>query len=877
MLQNLIGLVFTDDQKITNKDLQKESRNSFQQISKKVLVANQEGVDYDHDDDNDNNKSSSSTNLEGGVIGSSKTHEAILADMIQNLGPAFTSTDLPKRLRGLYALLGAIEGCTHSDTINFSNPCLVLLGNFFSLQCGPIVDDEYEEDYDSMIRDISIQCLSALVATPQASGITDQEYVEGLQVRIDFATNGVERRCANVEESIDFIEDETENFHSKDIRGGLAILPRSKRSLCFILLRQAVIGVSRMSESLSPLRQHQKTNQSLISSVQRYLIKFGDFIARCIPGESDPRCLMQLLELLHTSQLTFYEWFSNVVNSTQVFPNEDYFDAVAPYYPIQFTPPPNNIHGITREGLHTELISVLTFTRMDGPSRKYSKPTMLECTINLFLDQLLPGEENCSVLEKLECMECISCLLFPGDQEKKRNDVQLENQCSNLTIDDVRNLSKALIATHDEASINVSHGGDISDQCKVLAEICRNFASRVARELERFDKKATGLWEAFVSESLENERKKLKVTPAFAKTTIAYEASLAASGGPRTLRICLTKGLEPLIEFLLANSVESDDALAAGKVAAVHGIAAFFSSSQITMSKLKKEGVSMQPHPLETYAQKSCSLLLGIIESDDESYSQSLKSATASCLECLLISCTAKHLQSDELDMRICVFLKSMMESVVTVMEKPCRKQLTYSKVLGRIIGISLNMHENDNADDVLLQTVLMSPKVQECVQTTIFPELKASALLSKRNKERVRYDRLALTIACSLCAKLASTVVSSLLESLLYNLKKDISSPSSQTCLEALSDILQSCDGENAICAFHENDTVDDIVDVLCTNLKECTSPRLRDSISQIALTATNRNENEVASKVRALTKSNFYWKIISYRFLIFPLLVSD
>lgn len=819
--------------KKTNTDLRQESRICFQKIS---------------------------------------AHEESLAELIRDLGPAFTSKNLPIRLRGMYVLLGAIEGCCCSDSNNngdvntISNSCLVLLGNFLSLQCGPIVDDEYEEDYDSMIRDISIQCLSALVGTgttPQnnSSGMSDNDNAaaEAMEIRVDFAKRSVERRCAADEDDMNDDDEMDGGANFKDIRGGLSTLPRSKRSLCFTLLRHAVIGVSKVSKSTSTasLIRNKKDHQSIISSIQRHYIQFADFIARCIPGESDPRCLMQLLELIHATQVAFYEWFtSNVVeNSTQVFPNEDFFDAVAPYYPIQFTPPPNNIHGITREGLHSELISVLTFTKMDGASRQYHKPTMLGCSINLFLDQLLPGqadEENISTLEKLECMECISSLLFPEDQKET-------NECVNLTIDEARNLSTALIATHDEASVNVSHGGgDISDQNKVLAETCRNFASRVARELEKFNKNEHALWKTFVSESLDKEGKKLKLTPAYAKTSIAYEASLAASGGPRTLRICLTKGLGPLIEFLAGGLGDADNTLAA-----IHGIAAFFSSSQVALSKLKKEGVAITPHPLEAYAMKACNLMLNIIETEDQSSdSLSHKSAALSCLECLFLSCTEKDLESDELKVRICNFLKGLLRNVVTTVNESSedqedfvKYQFTSSKVLGRIVGVSLSLRDDEDPNDVLAQTVLMSEKVQYCIQTTIFPELKAAAFVRAECNDEDRYDRLALTTACSSSAKLASSVVAAHLEALLDALKENISSTSTQTSLEALSSILGSCVGDNVIRAFHESDVVDDIIDTLCSDLKKGASPNLRESISQIALpAATNENEVIIASKVRIL-----------------------
>jgi len=55
------------------------------------------------------------------------------------------------------------------------------------------VDDEYEEDYESMIRDISIQGLSALSAlvgiSQDSSGMTDEDIAEVLKITVDFAKN----------------------------------------------------------------------------------------------------------------------------------------------------------------------------------------------------------------------------------------------------------------------------------------------------------------------------------------------------------------------------------------------------------------------------------------------------------------------------------------------------------------------------------------------------------------------------------------------------------------------------------------------------------------------------------------------------------------
>mmetsp|Transcript_4110 Transcript_4110/g.9913 ORF Transcript_4110/g.9913 Transcript_4110/m.9913 type:complete len:1275 (-) Transcript_4110:2478-6302(-) len=790
-------------------------------------------------------------------------YEEALARLIRDLGPPFMSNNLPSRLRGLYVLLGAIEGCRDK---NMSNSCLVLLGDFLTLQCGPIVDDEYEEDYDSMIRDISIQCLSGLVGTPTTSLVEEgKKIAEALVIRVDYARKGVERRCAAADDmdlGVGMGTESEDLFYTKDIRGGLSSLPRSKRSLCFVLLIRAVHGISEVAKSATTLTK-QQMQSSHVASIQSHFVQFADFTARCIHGESDPRCLLQLLELLYNTQLTLCDWFliKSSGNPSLTFPIEEFFDAVAPYYPIQFTPPPNNVHGITREGLHDTLISVLSFTKMDEASREYRKPTMLSCSINLFLEPLLPGpsdEESPSSLEKLESLECISNLLFPIRKQKdgKQPDTA-ESECLNLSFDEVRSLSSALISTHDEASVGTRHqGGDLSDQNKVLAERCRYLASRVARELEKVNKNGKlGLWERFVSEPLDKEMKKLALTPAFAKTSIAYEASLATSGGPRTLRMCLAKGLGPLLGFLREHIDDSTE----NTLAAIHGIAAFTSSSNVALSKSLSEGVELTPHPLKPFAGEACNLLLTIVESKVSSQSLSLKTAASSCLECLLVSSLERDLQLDELTERVCNFLKGLLENLLMAKESDIVSdgdeladyRLVSSKILGRIIGLSLSERDDGDLKDATSKSILMVPIVQDYIRKEVFSKLQATAFDEVEGYHGERYDRLALSTACTASAKLASSVVGSHLKTLLHELKGSISSRPTQVCLEALSFALRSSVGENVIRAFHENEVVDDILEVVCNELIGSASAQISDSISQVALTPTNTSKEKLKSKI--------------------------
>ena len=834
----------------SNDDLQQDAKTFFKYISRNTQIDTGSGV----------------------ILQTRSSHEEALARLIQEcLQPAFTPTTedsttttiqhsntYPVKYRALHLLLGAIEGCCSTET-GISNTCLDLLGNFLTVQCGPIVDDDdYEEDYDTLIRDISLKCLSALIDTPTATTTTttttnsEEELVVALEKRSDFAVVGVERRCA-APDDMDADGIDSHGFGNpriRDIRGGLSMLPRSKRSLCFDLLRCAVTGISKVNSQIQLSSSSSSTttpvsSSILMSNAQRKLVQFTEFATRCIPGESDPRCLLQLLELLHTIQSAFQSWFLTVERPSNVFPNEDVFESVVPYYPIQFTPPPNNVHGITREGLHYELISVLTFTETDKSARQHSRPTMLESTLGLFLEQLLPSqpdEENPSPLEKFEALECLSTLLLPKGSD---------NELKNLTSNEVRALATALRATHDEASLGVTEGGAKVDQYKALADSCRSFVANVAWELEKTEIK--GLWETFVLEPLDKDVKRLQLSPGYAKITIAYEACLAASGGPRTLRSCLMKGLEPLLKYLEDNLEDSEDSLAA-----IHGLSAFFSSSRVTIDKSKKLGVELSPHPLEPYAAKSCSLLLTVIEKQDSPYSFQLRAAATTALECVFLACSASQLAETELLNRTCTFVKNLLQTVTVEeissedQEQFLAYQYTASRVLGVIIGNTMISGENVPSSSEIGESIFQCKQLQDCVANDVFPTLKASAFKVSEKATGDRYDRRALAIASSTDMKLAETVVMASLTSFLEALENSLTASDTFARLEALSYIIRNSEGDNVIRAFHESDVVDKILDALSCELIAGTSARLRTSIAQVALPATAEENRVLLSKVR-------------------------
>lgn len=94
---------------------------------------------------------------------------------------------------------------------------------------------------------------------------------------------------------------------------------------------------------------------ALLSNVQPYL--FVSYVLQAIDGEKDPRNLLVTFDLVqHVLTLFFQETSPSLADATvdnQVL--DDLFDAVARYFPINFTPPKNDTNKITAEMLQSRL------------------------------------------------------------------------------------------------------------------------------------------------------------------------------------------------------------------------------------------------------------------------------------------------------------------------------------------------------------------------------------------------------------------------------------------------------------------------------------------------------------------------------------------
>lgn len=703
------------------------------------------------------------------VMTTKSSHNEALAQLIQELGPAFSdAATYSSRICALYCICGAIEACSDAG---LSYKITNLLGNFFLGQCGPLEPEgNVDEDTDEEVRDAAVMCLTALVRTRiQETGDQHEALQKAVQLHLELARRGVERRCAAPEMDDEMDYDHGYDFPASrsDIRGGLSTLPRSRRALCFDLVRAAIDAL--MTVPSEPLR---------VTSITTDLSSFASFADNCLHGESDPRCLLQLLRMLHAMQTTMLPFFQT--GSTVKFPIINLFDAVAPYYPIHFTPPPNDVYGITRQGLHEALMAVLCFTGYDA--METGNDTMLNLSAGIFLERLLnidseDGNAPSSVDDKLEAIADLSTLLFPANRS---------SLCDQLSEDSVRELSAVLYATHAEGASGASSGGETGKKYKALADDCRNLVSKVACAVEASSKPA--LWNIFVRDTVQTRSQVLSTSPQSAqgRASIAYLACLSASGGPRTLTLCLQLCLPPLIDIIDTDKDEE-------KVgAAMYGIGAFFSSFQVAVERSSKDGVALHPHPLEPYSSKvsrSLFRLIGIGSKGESPKAKevppSLYIASVHVLESVLTVTPLSLLEESDLD-NICALLDAMASLVessdelysneIDVDGSDVSLRKAASRTLGATLGASFEEAKDVSDKKPRMHCVIdESDRIRSHLRDSIYPKLLLSSELlvpAKKESAPLRFDWMTLAYACEMNRSAASRIVADLTNALNGSLK---------------------------------------------------------------------------------------------------------
>ena len=596
---------------------------------------------------------------------------------------------------------------------------------------------------------------------------------------------------------------------------------------------------------------------------------------------------MQMLNLLVEIQSVLLPFYFNksLINSSETknnhatatnnsqFPFVSIFDAVAPYYPIKFTPPPSDPWGITREGLHHSLLEVLTYsTHYNITSTNIFLPevindnddntNMTTLVAHLFLDRLLieqhsydddQNEEMTTVQDRLDALEDLNQLLLsPFDVDSpslhqrnmtSKREKKLYRCLSLLSHKVIQEMSNILRRCHEHAAISVLSltNQEEKRKNKELADFCRGFANRLSYEFElQFhadDKickntKSSSLWECFVLQGVRELADIITSSPQSVKgrVSIAYIASLSACGGERTLRLCLDTFIPPLVRILKnCLSLNNDEEQIS---TAAYGIGVFFASSRLSMEQITKDNIVIHPHPLKPFVSEIIQLLCRIIEKNE--VSTQLKTAAVKALESLLVSTPFEIVEREDAEsVKNTVLL--IAESLVDYLSlhfvnrswtddwgKAC------TRLLGTTIGRSLPTEEKDSRKETSYCTQITLFEKDEDISTFVkdilLPKILTASSKNGACVDEDQYGWRVLACACEVGEKyVAEVVLSHLFDILKEKNQIDIQGEKQvKNITLAISSILRH-GGEHPITVFHENGLQLSLIDIL-------SRPRLRD-----------------------------------------------
>lgn len=650
------------------------------------------------------------------------SHDRALAVLMQQLGPCFAVDSHKVRLCALSAMAGSLQGCA---AVEISDSLLQLFGKFLLSHCSPLASDDEGndadyQDYDEQVRDAALTAMGALLACG-----SDMFSVDAVRLRVELAKTAVENRCAINDDAMQV--DHGYAPPSAPAQSGLSRLARSRRSLCFDVLKAGIDAVAKVCKG-----EDATVLKACGEVLDVELVQFATFTANCLIGESDPRCLLQLLKLFYT----LLSIFQPLIFSS--FPLTEIFDAISPYYPIQFTPPPGDPYGITKEGLQRALLKVLCYTGYDSADRE----SMLRFSLGLILERLVPMEEDepTTMTEKREALKDLLALLA-------------DVHCDFLSVAAVRQLSDSLLMVHEEASLAVVKGGAEGKVAREAADLCRSNVAHVAFTCEHAVNKL--LWTTFVDEPLQSLSSRLASSPSQGRVAIAYVACLASCGGPRTLRRSLEAGLKPLLDVLSSAMQDEEDV-----ATAIYGIGAFCSACRESLAKAERDGVHVYPHPLKSFSTPVVNNLCALVsDEDDACTSLTLRVAAVRALESVLTSSPASVFDDEDVN---------TLARVIEIISAPLLSQPTgtessesvewiraCTQTMGRFLGYALSKKEPWN--------VFESHKLRDLMSDTIFPGLLASSEKEVCSDSIPRYDRKALVLACSANDDAASLVIGAL------------------------------------------------------------------------------------------------------------------
>lgn len=558
----------------------------------------------------------------------------------------------------------------------------------------------------------------------------------------------------------------------------------------------------------------------------------------------------------------FNKAFQSDNNNSQVqkFPFLAIFDAVAPYYPIKFTPPPNDPWGITRESLHDALFDVLTYSthHSDEFQTLCDDDNMTVSATRLMLERLSPPsahpydddqDELTTVQDRIDAMEDLSALLLlpldQGTSMDQSNWVSKSSQkqscmLSNLSNEVAQEMSNTLLLCHEDAASSVISATNKEEENdnKKLATLCRNFACRISYEFEihlqsqeqaptnpgstNSNKKKT-LWDCFVLHRVRDLSNIISSSPQSIKgrVAIAYVASLSACGGERTLRLCLDTCIPPLLGILKQSDRPNGDEEQISTAA--YGLGVFFSSARLSMEQITKDGIEVHPHPLQVFGTPVIQLLCKITNRSDTNVQ--LKIATVKALESVLVSSPFEIM--DKVDAELvrqtvfylaqCLIDDMNIESSGDQMTSDWK--LACARLVGTTIGRATKKSQIESQIEENKKMTLFEEdaEISTFVETTLFPKILTTCTEYCDDEEDIRYGWKVLAYACEVGEKhVSDSIMSQLFEALKRTIQIDEHDEKHvQHITFAISHILQQ-GGSNPRIAFHSNDLQIDLINTL-------------------------------------------------------------
>ncbi len=419
---------------------------------------------------------------------------------------------------------------------------------------------------DMIINELSLRILSTFLSIP----IYQEQQQELLNMKNEIAIQALRKRCSSASNHHD-LEFKT-GFEEEEWFDSLSQYPRRIRSSCYQLLQSSLV----------------LTKNGRIDNAQPDT-KFIKLLLSSFQGETDPRCLLQVLTMISQHLMKVYPQILNDENVVVTI-----FDAVAPYYPIHFTPPPNDPHRITPQTLQSALFGILCFCpprQKEEPVTKLEQQTtnMITLTLHLFLDRFYltskddndddDNNDDVTVQDQMEALQDIQILLqLETDKDDNNDTTSVHKFLDEQSIQDLANALRMVHQTCTSKLVMMKNTKDDAEYTlyRTLSETCRLVASKFTLRLEQYSSNNI-LWRLFLNvHTLQNCSMRLPQST-HGRATVAYIAAIAGCGGTKTCQLCLQHVLPDFLDQIDTHMVEEEEQLL---TSIYYGIAAMISSTR---------------------------------------------------------------------------------------------------------------------------------------------------------------------------------------------------------------------------------------------------------------------------------------------------------